>query len=74
MPATSGKQFRLMAMVKGNPDFAKKKGIPQHVGAEMVKATPKVTRKKFMKQIAKPKTVKESFERLLVMTNKVERT
>lgn len=41
MPIKSAKQAKLMLAVANNPDFAKKVGIPQSVGKEFVKATPK---------------------------------
>lgn len=36
VPATSKAQYRLMAAVKHNPEFAKKAGIPQSVGREFI--------------------------------------
>ena len=40
MPAKSKAQDRLMQAVKHNPQFARKVGIPQSVGAEYAAATP----------------------------------
>jgi hypothetical protein len=40
MPATSGKQFRLMAMAAHDPDAAKRVGISQSVAEEFVHKTP----------------------------------
>ena len=41
MPAKSKAQERLMQAVASNPKFAKKVGIPQKVGKEFVKPSPK---------------------------------
>ena len=37
MPSVSKKQFRMMAAVANNPEFADKVGIKQSVGKEMIK-------------------------------------
>lgn len=37
MPSSSRKQFRMMAAVANNPEFADKVGIKQSVGKEMIK-------------------------------------
>lgn len=49
MPARSGKQYRLMAMVAHNPAKAKEKGIPMSVAHEMVEKTPAKKRSRYMK-------------------------
>ena len=41
MPAKSKAQERLMQAVANNPKFAKKVGIPQKVGKEFIKPSPK---------------------------------
>lgn len=46
MPATSGKQVKLMRAVAHSPKFAKKVGIPQKVGVEFSRYAPALLRKK----------------------------
>jgi hypothetical protein len=38
MPTPSKASFRFMQAVKNNPDFAKRAGVPQSVGREMIDA------------------------------------
>lgn len=49
MPAVSGKQYRLMAMVAHDPAMAKKMGIKQSMAEEMVHATPAKKRSLYAK-------------------------
>jgi len=42
-----------MAAAANNPDFAKKVGIPQHVGKEFIDATPKGRFKKLKELVNK---------------------
>lgn len=53
MPAKSKKQLRLMAMVANDPVKAKQLDIPQSVGREFVKTTPKGKFKKLKELITK---------------------
>lgn len=53
MPAKSLKQLKLMQAVEHNKEFADKVGIPQKVGKEFDKATPKDRFKKLKERLAK---------------------
>ena len=55
MPAKSKSQHRLMAAVANNPEFAKKVGIPQSVGKDFIKATPKGKFKKLKERLGAKK-------------------
>ncbi|EOH1034879.1 hypothetical protein ACLMYS_003853 [Salmonella enterica] len=52
MPSKSRAQHNLMEAVAHNPEFARKKGIPQSVGEEFAQAD---KGKKFAKAAPKPK-------------------
>jgi hypothetical protein len=51
--AKSKSQFKLMAAVANNPEFAKKVDIPQKVGKEFIEETPKGAFKKLRKKLKK---------------------
>lgn len=53
MPAKSKSQFKLMAAVANNPEFAKKVDIPQKVGKEFIDDTPKGKFRKLRKKLSK---------------------